>query len=361
MRQAVPPVNRRLAVVALALTAALLSACGSAPRVADGYAVALPDDVADSRARFRDIFCAVLREHGPDLPDHLPCEEALSPVRGEPPVAARPVDLGLSRRRLVLMMVPGIGYACVEHWLRPTTAAAGHLRRFDYGVLPVKVDALSGVEANARQIRDAIMSLPPEPGPPRLVLAGYSKGAPDVLEAVVRYPEIRPRIAAVVSLAGAVGGSVLADDAEQWQADWMRHWPGADCEPGDGGGVASLRTDTRRAWLATIALPDDAPYYSLVTLPTPERVSRALRPSYMKIGQSDPRNDGQVIYSDQFVPGSQLLAFLNADHWAVALPIDRSHPLVAATVVNRNAYPREALLEALLRFVEEDLDDRAAR
>ena len=30
-------------------------------------------------------------------------------------------------------------------------------------------------------------------GPPRLVLVGYSKGAPDILEAVVRYPESAAR------------------------------------------------------------------------------------------------------------------------------------------------------------------------
>lgn len=49
------------------------------------------------------------------------------------------------------------------------------------------------------------------------------------------------------------------------------------------------------------------------------------------------------------------MGFLNADHWAVAVPINRSHPAVSKTLVNHNDYPREALLEAVLRFVEEDL------
>ena len=62
------------------------------------------------------------------------------------------------------------------------------------------------------------MAMPAEDGPPRVVLVGYSKGAPDILEAIVNYPEIRPRVAAVVSAAGAVGGSPLANDAEQYQA-----------------------------------------------------------------------------------------------------------------------------------------------
>ena len=69
------------------------------------------------------------------------------------------------------------------------------------------------------------------------MLIGYSKGAPDILEAVVTYPEIRSRVAAVVSAAGAVGGSALANDAEQYQADLLRHFPGATCGSGDGGAV----------------------------------------------------------------------------------------------------------------------------
>ena len=67
------------------------------------------------------------------------------------------------------------------------------------------------------------------------------------------------------------------------------------------------------------------------------------------------RNDSQLIFYDQIVPGSVLTGYLNADHWAVALPINRVHTTIASIAVTENAYPREALLEALLRFVEEDL------
>jgi hypothetical protein len=151
--------------------------------------------------------------------------------------------------------------------------------------LRASVDALSSSENNARQIRDAIMAMPPESGPPRLVLIGYSKGSPDVLEAVVAYPEIRRRVAAVVSAAGSVGGSPLANDAEQYQADLLRYFPEATCGPGDGGGVASLRPATRLAWLARNPLPHELRYYSLVTLPQPERISAILTPSYDKLAR----------------------------------------------------------------------------
>ncbi len=184
---------------------------------------------------------------------------------------------------------------------------------------------------------------------------GYSKGTPDILEAVVNYPEIRPRISAVVSVAGAVNGSLLAEGAKESDADMARHFPGATCKAGDDDAVRSLRPDVRRKWLAEHPLPSDVRYYSLVTLPDRERISRVLSPSYKKLSKVDARNDSQVIYSDEFIPGSTLLGFINADHWAIALPIDRSHPFVGSVFVNRNDYPREALLEAVLRYIEEDL------
>src|SRR4051812_28523962 len=110
-----------------------------------------------------------------------------------------------------------------------------HVRQFGYDMVQIKVDALSSSANNARQIRDAIMAMQTDTAPSRLVLIGYSKGAPDILEAVVAYPEIRSRVAAVVSAAGAIGGSALANDAEQYQAELLQYFPGAACSSDDGG------------------------------------------------------------------------------------------------------------------------------
>lgn len=310
----------------------------------------------DKRGRFREIFCAVLDAHKDSVPDYRPCNEALTTVGNEPPGNGKPVNLGASQRRLVTFFVPGVGWNCFSEWLDVQDTIPVHLRQFGYDMITLDVDGLSSSTRNAQQIRDAILATPQAGTQPDLVLVGYSKGAPDILEAIVNYPEIHHRLAAVVSAAGSVGGSPLANDADQSQLDLLQHFPESECTPGDGGAVNSMRPDTRKAWLAENTLPEGIPYYSLSTFPEPERISSMLRGTYKDLGKVDARNDSQVIFYDQFIPGSTLVGYVNADHWALAVPIARSHDIVGEILVDQNDYPREALHEALLRFIEEDLE-----
>ncbi|SAK93701.1 hypothetical protein AWB79_06991 [Caballeronia hypogeia] len=356
--------RRICAVLTTIATCILLGACATKPLIP--YSTDTPPmvlvpafqaGVVDKRGRFREIYCAVLEGRGPGLPDYRPCEDALTRVGTESPGTGESVELGQSRRHLIAVVVHGVGYDCFGPWLDTPNTVVTHLRQFGFDTSLFDVDALSSSANNARQIRDALMAMPAPEGAPRIVLIGYSKGAPDILEALVAYPEIRSRVAAVVSAAGAIGGSPLANDAEQYQADLLRYVPGATCTTGDGGAVQSLRPAIRKAWLAQHPLPGELRYYSIVTFPQPERISSILKSSYNKLSRVDSRNDSQVIFYDQIVPGSQLLAYANADHWALAVPVARTHPTIGALFVTQNAYPREALAEAILRFVEEDLSE----
>ncbi len=352
----------RLSATIVVAASILISACSTAPLLPyteDTPALVLMPasqaGIDDKRGRFREIFCAILEQRQATLPDYLPCDDALTQVGVEPDSTGRDVELGSSKRRLVAVIVPGVGWDCVSEWLDLKYTAAIHVRQFGYDQAIIKVDALSSSTNNARQIRDAIMAMELEDAEPNIVLIGYSKGAPDILEAVVSYPEIRKHIAAVISTAGAVGGSPLVNDATQSQINLLRHWPDAKCTVGDDGALESLRPSTRQSWLANNPLPRDFPYYSLVTYPNPERISSILQSSYNKLSRVDARNDGQVIFYDQVIPGSALIGYVNADHWALVIPVARSHETIGSMFVDQNNYPREALLEALLRFVEEEL------
>ena len=169
---------------------------------------------------------------------------------------------------------------------------------------------------------------------------------------------VQERVAAVISLAGAVGGSALADGASQSLVNMLQYIPGSDCDSSDEGALESLKPAVRQHWLAANPLPESIRYYSLVTYPDREHISSGLMPSYNRLSRIDARNDSQLIFYDQIIPGSTLLGYLNADHWAAAVPIARSNALLGATFVNKNGFPREVMLEAIARYVEEDLATR---
>ena len=358
MRWQIGPTLMRLAFVA----AAALGGCASAPLLpytTDTTPLVLfplvDAGVRDGRGRFREIYCAVLEARRNELPDYRPCDEALTRVGREPAGSGVPVDMGPSPRRLAAAFVSGLSYDCFEPWLEPPGTVAAHLAKQGYEMSLIRVEGLSSSGRNALLIRNAIMEQPPEPDAPRLVLLGYSKGAPDILEAIVAYPEILSRVAAVVTVAGAVGGSPVTKGVEQSHVNLLRHFPGAQCPPGDGGAIESLRPEVRKSWLATNTLPRDVRYYSLVTFPQPDRISTILGSLHKKLSSVDARNDSQLVFYDQVIPGSTLVGYVNADHLAVAMPVARTHSTLGATLLNHNDYPREALAEAILRFVEEDL------
>jgi hypothetical protein len=312
--------------------------------------------VRDDRGRFREIYCAVLDDHGQELPDYRSCNTALTRVGTEPDSSGQEINLGSSRQSYLVAIVPGFGWECFEGWLESEYTGSRHVEKFGYEVIQLKVDGLSGTENNARQISEQIAGLPSEQANKPLVMLGYSKGTADILQAVVDYPEFADKVVAVISAAGAVGGSALANGAKQSQANMLTKIPKSDCSEGDGGAVNAMKPSSRQKWMAENKLPEHIHYYSVATFPDPEYVSSVLKSSYRKLGKIDARNDSQLVFYDQIIPGSTLLAYVNADHWAIAVPIARTHSFTAAAFTTKNHYPREALFESILRYVEEDLD-----
>ena len=360
--------QRHGSVAALVAFAAVLAACSSQPQVPFSYTLEPLSfepgntyNVTDGRARFREIFCAANEDHGETLPDYTPCEDALVRFDDEPEPTGLPVDLGPSSANLVGKMVPGLAYSCVKRWLDHDNSAPNHVATLGYETGFIQVEGIASSQTNGDLIAEYVAGLGPEYDDRPLVLFGYSKGVPDIFAFLVQYPELTHRVAAVVSYAGAVWGSPLADEADEKQLRWLTMIPGAECEKKDSKALETLSPANRDAWFAEHTLPEHIRYYSVVSFPDPENISNGLQRFHRQLGElKDARNDSQVVFYDQVIPGSTILGFFNADHWAMSVPIARQHEVSQAIFADQNDFPREIALEAILRFIEEDLESGAA-
>ena len=360
-----PRARRALAFFSLLM----LGACSSQPQVPFSYTLEPLSfepgntyNVTDGRARFREIFCAANEDHGESLPDYTPCEDALVRFDDELPPTGAPVDLGPTSTQMVAKMVPGLAYSCIKAWLHHDNSAPNHVATLGYETGFIQVEGIASSETNADLIAEYVLSLGPEYDERPLVLVGYSKGLPDIFAFLVQYPELSHRVAAVVSYAGAVWGSPLADEADEKQLRWLTLIPGAECEKKDSKALETLSPANRTAWFAEHTLPQHIRYYSIIAFPDPDNISNGLQYSHKKLGAlRDSRNDSQLVFYDQVIPGSTVLGFFNADHWAMSVPIARQHEVSQAIFADQNDFPREIALEAILRFIEEDLESRAAK
>jgi predicted esterase len=99
----------------------------------------------------------------------------------------------------------------------------------------IDVSGLSSSAGNAEIIAEAVASQISGPSQ-RLILLGYSKGTTDILHFLAAYPELALRIEAVLSVAGAVNGSPLADRYSEVEYDnWLAGLFPEDASPGTAG------------------------------------------------------------------------------------------------------------------------------
>jgi hypothetical protein len=312
--------------------------------------------ITDERGRFREILCAVNAAHGEAFADRRACNETLIRAAGEVAGTNRPVYLGPARKKLRIATVSGLGADCFAGLVRPFENGLRHLETLGYRTTEIPIRGLGSSTYNASIISDSLVNMDLE-ADEQVVLIGYSKGIADVLEFLSMYPHMADKVAAVVSISGVVSGTLLAEGAPEFLLPALKLFPGGQCFSADLGAVESLRRSVRLRWFAHNTLPASVQYYSVATYAERENISGFLLAGYDELSRIDPRNDGKMLYYDQIIPGSRLLGFVNSDHWAAVVPISHDHPLLATFIADKNPFPREVLLESIVRHVEEDLLD----
>lgn len=321
-------------------------------------------NITDARAEFRHIFCSVNKDHGTKLPDYRECKDALHKLSDEP-VAKSFASLNFKfKKNLRVLFIPGIFGECMIDEVSPFSYAIDHVNQYP----EVKMSIFPGIRGRASSkhnsgvIHQYLTDYKKENGE-KLILVAYSKGTTDMLYYLSKsdHADSYKKIDALVSIAGVVNGSPLADDTGVFLKMLANIFPYGKCKTQDESGIDDITREKQFFRLSQQILPDHIKYFSLPAYTERENTSEILASYYDRLALIDPRNDGQVIYYDSVIPGASLLGYANADHWAVVLPFSRHMDSLGfinkmiASYADKNAYPREVLLESIIRFVDTKL------
>ncbi len=344
--------------------------------------------VRDERAGFASLFERELKTaaHGDLAVDswlHLPAQLAVTAAAPSATAAAiQAIDQGFAARRAgtAVLVVPGLFGDCVDDQSVPfgdglmrapeVQAVQAYAGYADLGLHSLRLVRLPGrqsVEHNGTRLAAAIREVAAAPGVDRIVLVAYSKGVPDAQQALALLHKehqehqdhqegpraSRPghRVAALVSVAGAVLGTPLADHFQPLYDALSPRVAAFGCTASDGQELASITRRERLRWLAGHPPVPGPAYFSIVAYAEAAGMALPLRASHAWLARADPRNDGQLLASDAVLPGSTLLAAARSDHWDLALPRDRHPSALVRSLGSGRAYPREALLRATLKWV----------
>lgn len=308
-------------------------------------AVLGPVDAEHNRAKeFARVFCSTLT-HVKDKDGRSwgDCAKFL-----EMPEAAAPQTALSTRYRF--LFVPDFGGECLKD-VRAFSTSIAHLKeahQIDVGYFSVPPFAAS--EENGKSIARQIDAAWTADTARRFVLIGYGKGATDILDALRVLDDAKTKVAAIVTVAGVIGGTWIPEDLTAlMQAG--QPWIAAGCPGNVQDGMHSLMREVRQSFLRQNPTP--VPGYSIVGDATLDETSAALQPSWNRLSVHAKEQDGLMVAWEAVLPGAKYLGAARADHWAIALPFEESPQPPKA--INRNHFPRDALLEAIVRFVSGDL------
>jgi len=220
--------------------------------------------------------------------------------------------------------------------------------------------------------------------PNDVILMGYSKGTPDILQLLNDRPDLAPRIRAVMGWAGAAGGSYLADDIFEQLSEMPMFNNVKDLTKNDVtrqvfrlapvtelktinrridefdvlGAVESLTTGFRDQFLVDNA---DAinelgvPQFCFTGATSLLDVPYFQRQGTIKLNTYDQDNDMQLTQAQQMAfpsPSTTRLAMFNANHWDMsydAFPWQRT----MGSMHLKHKFARRAAISAIILFMAE--------
>jgi hypothetical protein len=306
----------------------------------------------DLSASFSSEFCSVLQNENPDTGTWNACSNYLNPPAADAASEkmARLDDAALAKYRV--LVIPGVLSSCQAN-TQAFQDGQKHLQE-KHAMTVEFLQAANDTSANngakiAAYLREKMAS-----DPRKYIVVSYSKGSPDVQEALANDPQVRSAVAAHITIAGAVGGSPIAETMPAIAERYAGMLKLGTCDGNVADAFKSLRQDVRKQFLQDH--PDPlVPSFSLAAVSDETTTSKMLLEAWKLLTAYDPRTDSQLLQSDALIPGGNFLGTLHADHLAVALNYENAAEASIKAFANHNHYPRVALFEAAVRFAAANL------
>ena len=307
--------------------------------------VYLAAGTGDVSASFADTFCSVLTQENPDTGSWGHCSQYLEqPGRTD-------LKLGPLSTKYRVLIVPGFMSSCFpDAPAFQEGQAALKKKGVDVEFMTIPNDSS---ESNAKVIAK-YLSDHKSSDRKKFILVGYSKGGPDVQVALAEEKGVSDQVAAFISVAGASGGSRVANLLPQIIDKYVQTVPIKSCQGDLSTGYKSLQPGTRKAFLNAYPNPI-VPTYSIIAASDQNTTSKALLQTWRILQSFGSTEDGQLLKDEAIVPGAKYLGAARADHFAIALPFNKSTDSMIRSQMDKTVYPRAALLESLVRFVVADL------
>lgn len=300
----------------------------------------------ETALEFEKMFCTVLEaEFGADWDA---CDTYVRMPQAHPAGALAGMSTGFT-----VLQLGGFGAQCMVNVAETFGDSAEHLRTA-HGITAVHVPlgAFDSSEDNALRIRNFVQA---RPSTEKFIVLAHSKGAADVMVALAKYPSDLTQIHAVVTVAGAVGGSWLVDRIPDVIGELLEAIGGTSCPPQlmamPNNAVESMRRATRQKFLAEHERMK-TPSFAISAVSTEAATSKVLKPLWKRLRPYAKEQDSHIMERESVIPGGAFLGRALGDHWAVAFPIipnpNASQKL--RELADKNPYPRAALIEAALRI-----------
>ncbi|MGR5147820.1 hypothetical protein ACQKP8_14895 [Photobacterium alginatilyticum] len=309
-------------------------------------------NIHDARREFYEVFCSFVEGN---------CDEYLFYNDIKVTSNLMPKLVGTDKLRVVI--IPGIFGECLGDEVQPFMFSAPYIeQRYPWVTVEI-ISNLNGRASsvfNSMVINNYLKKLHPDPNE-EIVLISYSKGTTDALYYLEKYYDGSPRITSLVSISGVVTGTPIADLLGEPADNLVKSIPLTECPSADNSGIPSLTLNKQMQWLTQSqrAFNHDINMFSIVSLSTNENTSSIFKKFHEYLDGELGANDGQVAGVSQVLPGSSILGYFNADHWALVLPFEHVSDSKLSTtnrlvksVADENSFPRAALLESIIIFID---------